>query len=951
MDCLRFNRVAGAVAFCLTAGTGMFCGPAALAQDRPSQPADDEIVVTGSFIERPADRPQPVTVLGNEDLRLEQRGSIAEIFKNMPQNVGSISTVNTQNGGGAVNMGNSPTTTLNLRGLGARATLVLLNGGRQTTDGGFGFVDVNNLAPSIMIERVEILTDGASALYGSDAVAGVANFITRNNFDGFEIRAETQKIADSNAGRPDVNLGILFGSQGERTSLVAGLDYATTEILLVEDRYDDERLRLGLSSGFGNPATFRWRNATGPQPTVPQSSTPDPLCGSPLIGGGLAAGEINTTGTPACQLFNALGRASVPDAQRLVGLSTLRHEMTDTITAELEIGFARTRYQIPFGYVTPAGTATLSFVPYYNPGAVAAAAMFPDFPHPDNGQTNISGYQYAGRVFSPAGGPAQQNFHYSGQDTFRVVGRLSGDFGDSGWGWRAAFTDSWNDTTFDGRDTIVQRLGNALDGYGGPRCAYSAASDPTGVRRGVGDCQYWNPFANQFLAQPGDPTYNDIELTRWLTGQRSTIDSGELKTYDFIVTGDLWEMSGGTTGLAFGLHRREQDFAQKWDDLSKSVGYYAFNGAFAVLDFGGSRTTNAAFTELVMFPSDTLEIQLAGRYEDMGDLDSFDPKIGLLWTPREGLFVRASAGTSFRQPGEIQMFGNGSGGAATDPIGGDTINARGLLVGNPNLEPETSENWTVGVTWDVTERFTMELNYWNYTFEDLITQENAQAILVLDRMDGFITDPRIVLRDGAPNEVCEVTGRWTPGSGLRPADCMSGFDITQFTTTYINQAFQETAGLDFTFAYGWETASSEWDVRLVGSLTDKYDMTLAGALIDGVGSYNDGTFGSPNPKVRANLMLSRSSEKHTFRATLRHLSALTLRVPNANNIRTESKDFNTLDLLYGYQLPGGRSDVTFSITNATDEDDPISHGAQTTSFGGLYETRGRVFRLGLNWML
>ena len=125
-----------------------------------------------------------------------------------------------------------------------------------------------------------------------------------------------------------------------RTGIVAGLDYATTEILLVEDRYDDARLRLGLSSGFGNPATFQRQNPDGTLPGLATSSIPDPLCGSELLGGPLPAGEINTTGTPACQLFNALGRASQPEAERIIGLSTLTHEFTDTMSAQVEVGFA-----------------------------------------------------------------------------------------------------------------------------------------------------------------------------------------------------------------------------------------------------------------------------------------------------------------------------------------------------------------------------------------------------------------------------------------------------------------------------------------------------------------------------------------------------------------------------------------------------------------------------------
>ena len=100
-------------------------------------------------------------------------------------------------------------------------------------------------------------------------------------------------------------------------------------------------------------------------------------------------------------------------------------------------------------------------------------------------------------------------------------------------------------------------------------------------------------------------------------------------------------------------------------------------------------------------------------YEDAGSFGKFNPKLGLLWTPVKGLFIRGSAGTSFQAPGPASMFAQGQGGTSAQQIGGDTINARGLLVGNPNLKPETSRNWNVGVTWDVTDDFTAELNYFN----------------------------------------------------------------------------------------------------------------------------------------------------------------------------------------------------------------------------------------------
>jgi iron complex outermembrane receptor protein len=926
------NKLAIAIALCSTAYVG-----SVLAAEEV-----EEITVTGSFIQRPADRPQPVTVINNEDLRLQQRGSLAEVFKNLPQSIGSTSTINSQQGG--VNAGNTPTATINLRGLGPSATLVLLNGSRQTSDGGFGYVDINNLTPSIMVDRVEIVTDGASALYGSDAVAGVANFITRNRFEGLEIRTEAQKIQDTPSNKPDMNFSIIMGGGTEDTHVVAGLDYASTERLLVEDRYEDARLRLGLTSGFGNPATFQIRNTNGTLRPATQT-VPDPLCGSDQLGGGLAAGELNPAGTQ-CLMFNALNRALQPESERIVGLSVLTHDFNETTTAEVEFGFARTRYEIPFGYVTPAGVTTFQNVPVDNPGVLAAVAADPSFPNPLNDPT-IGGYTFRGRVMSPAGGPS--NDQTTGQDTFRFAARLNGEFANPDWGWRLAFSDSRNTTRFSSTDTIVARLSAALNGFGGPSCNASVAAN-----RGQGDCHFWNPFANSFLAQPGAANYNDPELTNWLVGGRTTTDTGELRTYDAIINGNLWEMAGGTTGIAFGLHRREQKFEQDWDTLSNGVGNWAFNGSSAYLDFDGQRNTNAAFAELVMYPTDTLEVQTAVRYEDAGSFSSTDPKVGVLYTPKDGLFFRASAGTSFRQPGAIQVNGSGPGGASTDPIGGDTINARGLVVGNPNLQPETSKNWTAGFTWDATDALTIDLNYWNVKFEDLITAENAQAILQLDRADGRITDPRIQLRTGAPNEICEITGRWQPPAtpaNPRPDDCMSGFDIQLFTTTYINQSFQNTAGVDYNISYDFDALNSEWTARLLGTWTQKYEMDVQGNVVDGVGSYNSSTFGSAMPEWRANLQLDWRHEQQMARATVRYTSKLTNDAPSANNILTEETSFTTLDLTYGYHLDAANADLNFTVVNATDREDPIRHGAQTTNTSNIYEARGRVFRVGVNWMI
>jgi outer membrane receptor protein involved in Fe transport len=808
--------------------------------------------------------------------------------------------------------------TVNLRGLGPRATLVLMNGRRQTVDGNAGLdgvvaVDINNIAPSIMIERVEVLTDGASALYGSDAVAGVVNLITRNNFEGIELKTEMQSIDE--IGSNDFTVGALFGTQSDDTSIVAGFEWSHQERMNSEERYSEARLAAaGLPSAFANPGSFR------DVATPPSAEFPDPLCGQ--LASGLAAGFIvpQLNGSSQCQMSLSLGRAIVPDAEHLNGLAVVTHDLSEAVTAQVEMGFARARYAYDFGYGLPI-LPPFPVMPGENPGVAAA------------GLPTTTDYFVRYRIRSPIGDPPTDTL--AEQDTFRVAGSLFGDFGDSVWSWNTTVTFSQNESLGIGGDTIRQRFNDAISGLGGPNCNPGPATQP-----GVGDCLWLNPFANRFLAQQGDANYNDPILADWVFARSNTDGRAELETLDFVVTGAIGEMAGGETGLAVGVQTRSQEFFVDYDPLTEDGGY-AFNTT-PQQDYGGIRDTDALFAEVVMYPTDSVEIQFAVRYEDYGSVDSTDPKVGLLWTPREGLFFRATAGTSFRQPGETQSFGTASQGSTTQAIGGAVINARGLLLGNTSLEPEDSENFTLGMTWDITDNFTMDLNYWSIDFNNLIVTEDGQVILNNDIADGFIDDPRITLFPGAPNEVCEVTG--TPAGG---PTCVTGDDIALFTLSYINQDFQNTAGLDFNFDWRFSGAGSEWGVGLTGTYVDKFDLTSEGQVFDGVGSYNGANFGYAMPELTANVRLDWMRGNHHARATLHHISKLDEDLP-ARPL-TEEKTFETLDLLYDYTLPSGNSTVTVGIINATDEDDPIRQGDLRTTESFVYDLRGRMYRIGVNW--
>ncbi|MDT8398809.1 MAG: TonB-dependent receptor [Pseudomonadales bacterium] len=917
----------------LTAAVALYCAgltTATVQAQEAQEAAIEEILVTGSFIMRQSDQPRPISVISSDEIQqMQQKSSISELFKTLPQVTGSVSGINTQEGGG-----NSPTNTINLRGLGARATLVLLNGKRQTIDGSGEGVDVDNLAPSIMIERIELLTDGASATYGSDAVAGVVNFITRRNFEGTEIRSNIQKIETSKGNDPDVQFGIVSGVKGERLGIVAGLEVNHTETILAEEVFDEERMLITLQSSFANPGSF----VPGSTGSIVAGRRPDPLCGSQTLAPGLRAGVLNAAGN-GCLNINSLGRTLQPDHTRINGLAVVTHDLGHGITGEYELGFAHTEYDIPFGFVTPL-LPPLPVVPANNPGVIAANAADPNFP--------IQDYRWWGRPLSSADGITGA-IHGSEQDTYRLAAEFNGPILETGWQWRLSGTSSRNKSVFTSLDTLNDRLLNALNGYGGPNCGQTPASDPSGQFQGSGNCLWFNPFANHSLASPGDPEFNDPSVTDFFIGDRVNTGVGELRTINAMVAGDLFDLPGGTTSVALGYQFRKQQFSQDWDEVTNG-GFSAATGTGfrfnqdPLPDFSGTRDTDAVFGEIVLYPIDNLELQAAVRYEDFGSSDSVDPKFGLIWSPMESLSLRGTYGTSFQLPREIEMFGASTGGASTRSLGGEGINARGVSNGNINLRPITSDNWTVGLTWNITDGLSLSADWWDIEFKDLVAAETADLILLADMADGFITAPQIVLRDGVPNEVCEVTGRWS-GSGPLPAGCISGNDIQTFVTSFINQDGQNTNGLDFTLDYRFDALGSEWGARVNATWTNQYNIFSSGQKFDGVGSHNTLNLGVPNAEWRGNIAFDWRRGDTFARTTLRYISKLK-EDDVANSPLTEEDNFITVDLVAGAKL-FGNIDLTATVLNVFDASDPAKQNTLLPVTTSIYDWRGRVFRLGL----
>jgi iron complex outermembrane recepter protein len=941
---MSYKKLATAVAFAAAATTS----GSLVAQDSDIE----EIQVTGSFISRPADRPQPVSVMDNEELQANQRVTIAEAVRDMPQ----ISSANT--------VGNwaTPTNSINLRGLGTRSTLILLNGQRQTIDANGGSqVDINNLAPAIMLERIELVLDGASALYGSDAVAGVANFITRNNFEGAEISVSSQH-ADHQTSVPEVVFSGIFGVQGDDLGIVMGLEwFKRADQMQAEDRWSNERLGEGLITGLYNPGTFGY---FGP-PQAGGSSNGffgDPLCGSPEVGG-LAENVIwdpagatghNADGLPDgsnpagfCRGTLSLQRTIIPQNEQLTGMAVVTKQFGGDFLqqATLETSFARVETLSSFGTGVPllALTGIGAKLPANNPGVIDA--------HQRSGGTFP--LQDFNRIFTRQASPLEGDLtSFARQNTFRASLGLEGMLTE-GWDWRLTGTMSFNEQTSQSADTIADRYARAIQGYGGPGCKgnlVDGLANNANLQQGVGGCQWWNPFASRLIAEPGDATYNDPALQDWMTWGGLDRGTAEFYSMEFITTGELWEMAGGATGFAAGVQYRRQVLDILQDPIAKDGGF-----GFApqvIQDWSSNRDTEALFAEMVMYPTDTLELDVAARYESTLGQSSVEPKISMLWTPTDNLFVRASAGSSFRLGSEFQSFGIGASGTTIRAVGGEVTQARAIAAGNPNLKPEESDNWTVGFTWDINDAWTVEVNYWDYEFTNLITTVSPDDVLLEDMADGIIDDPRNGVFPGRPREVCEVTGRWSGNvADPLPAGCITGLDFSLFTSSFVNRDTVETSGVDYSIDYSFDLAGGEAGLRLTGVNVQRYaGTTNDGQLIDVVGTNGSGVSGvGTNPENRVNLVATYATGNHNLRWTSRWTDGSTLRNPGNFVYNTIEGGATFHDFVYSYTIPGNLdSSVTLSILNVSEKDSPLVANSLTTENGGLFDPRGRMYRLSYN---
>lgn len=901
--------------------------PSAGLSQQPPQPAAqgaiEEIVVTGSYIRRESqfDSPSPLTTIGSEDIAALGVNEISDIIERMTINTGSQNNPDafTQNA-------STGTTNINLRGLGVNSTLVMLNSRRQVhsataTNRGHNFVDTSALPPMIAMDRIETLRDGATALYGSDAVAGVVNFITRSDFEGLELQLDFQTV--DGFPQDDQQFSVLYGGGNQRTHVLLAFSALDRKPLSTADKrlstIADDVSAVGSPGSYlvtslpGNPAYAPvWTAAfdtnfngvadlvepTLGLPPVPGAATPlfaDPDCNAiaaqdPTVISGLAqsipspGGDI---GIGLCQFDFGSFFSLVPEEERVSAYVELNHDVTDRIQGRLELHLTDNeaiRFNSPSFPKTERTPISVN--------------------HPDNPfGTDVL---WIGRVIG-GGGTASLTTHDS--TTWRIAASLSGDI-NGNWGWDAGFQRSRNAFFVTAKDTVTDRLRSALVGLGGPDC------DPATGTPGVGDCLFLNPWGS---ALTGTGTVNSPELIDYLQGPYDIDANTRLTTLDGVISGDFGELPGGPAGVAVGVQARDEESHSDYSEIANRDGFMFVVGN---PDFASSRSVTAAFVELLLPVADSLDLQLAARVEDYGGgLDSTDPKVTALWRPSDSFAVRASVGTSFRAPSMFQAFGTQTTlEELTDPLfPGSTqflpVRTQPNLSGK-TLRPETADVANIGFTWSPADSLELGLDYWSFDYTDVIIQQNPQALL--DAAAAGDAAAALQIERG-------------PTGGL-----------VRVNSFYDNASSLSTDGVDFSIAWTVDGPAGTFRVGAQATAVSSYDLAdpQAGA-IDGAGRRNFANFATSVPELRANLFLNWQRDIHGVNVYVNHIDAY-LDDGQPGTLRPIGSHA-TVDAQYNVSLDSfGGVTLSFGGFNLTGEDPPpvATNGGFDSK---VHDPRGRLF--------
>ncbi|MGB5832378.1 MAG: TonB-dependent receptor [Thiohalocapsa sp.] len=786
------------------------------------------IEVTGSRIRRSeGEGASPVVII--DRTRIEQSGveTVSELMKKVIYNTAGARDE-------TFSQGFAPASAAaDLRGLGVSRTLVLVNGRRVPVfpwgqDGNASFVDLN-LIPLGAVERVEILKDGASAVYGSDAIAGVVNIILRQEQQGGQVSLQYGATDQGDGG--EGHIAASGGLTTDSANITGTFEFFDRDAIMARDRdiSDSANGPIDDRSLAGDPGTII-RLAQGGRPEASAS------CPS---------GSLDPDKGPFCLYDFAPWVTLIPEVRRYGVAVSGDYSFMPGLTAFFSGTYTNSSSQRDL--------APSSGGFFVDPGN-------PYNPYPGEPVVYV-------RRLTELG--ARTNEFTT--DAWNLLGGLRGMF--RGWDWEVGVGGGGVYTTDKG-----------TNGY----------TTQDAMEEAIADGRF-NPFGGN----PGfDPDSVAVETRR--DGQ-STLFFTDAKA-----SGDLLQMTHGALRAAFGAEYRNERFSDRWDPLSRDAQVLSVGGT----DSGGSRDVTAFYAEFTIPALETLEVNLAGRYDQYSDFGgTFNPKLGLRWTPLPTLLLRGSAGTGFKAPSLPELYSGSIVGfdGVFDPVRGEIVEVDTGTAGNPDLDAEKSQNYGLGLVWDANDIWNLTLDWWRIDIDDAVSNK---AQFYVDNEQSF---PDNVIR-GPDGRIREV---------LNP---------------FVNIGDRNTWGIDTTLNFDWTTAAAgDFDLQLAATYLGSYEETpLPGAdSVQLAGA--DG-----HPRWRARGILGWVRDVYDASLTLNYIGSYQRRREGTDDV--DVGDWVSVDAQVGWApaaLRGGK--ILLGAENLFDEEPPVDAYFEGWPFFNrdLYSARGR----------
>jgi iron complex outermembrane recepter protein len=923
-----------------------------------------EVVVTGSRLVRSdLSAPSPTTVINQDIVQLSGDTTVEAVINELPQlSAGTNSSVNSAGGSGVL--------TANLRGLGAARTLTLVNGRRFIPANGAGSVDLATI-PTALVERVEIITGGASAVYGSDAIAGAVNFLLRDDFEGLEVSTQYGETSESD-GRT-VQFDAVFGSNfaEDRGNVTMYASHSQRDPVFMQNR-DFSRVPLSAAlgpSGSGNIpggrvslsaaqiASLNVGGGPGVIPTGPEGCTT--AVSSIRFG---ANGQVLRHCDPETLYNYAAGNYLLRPLERTQFSGLAHYALSEKIEGYAEVHYALAENEFQqaadsLAIVTGSNSyfEVLNYAtnPVLTPDVRALFVNNPGVFDPDgDGNARISGG--ISRRVDELG---LRNFAFERSTIGTTVG-LRGDFevGEYTWQWDVfgQYQRSRTDETVRGTMSPARLslgLNSTTNGAGQVVCVTAVLG-----------CVPVNPFGLGSIS-PAAATF--------ISPARSSSDKFERTVAGASLAGEFLRLPAGPISVAVGAEYRSDDyiFLPGATDLAREYG-----SASRGITEGGF-DVKEAFAE-VRVPllndmpfADVLALEGAIRYSDYSNFGSVETwRAGLEWGPVEWLRFRSAYNVAIRAPGINELFapitegfspGNDPCAAVRNPsqaqrdfcvqqgVPAAEINtfvqaALGFAQvsgGNPNLTEETSDTMTIGAVLRLPflERFNLAVDYYEIEVEDAVDTINAQTTLDVcyQILDASSAPCRAITRLPGNGQVFEVRASNSNIGSLS----VKGVDLTTDYTFGLPDAVAFSGGADLSLML-----NAGWMFERVRQLVGAQPIDCAGFF----GSCTaQGAGGSPD--FKAILAASYASGPLMLRTQIRHIGGLEPLAAIAASTPVVADSVTYVDFATTVQV-GESVELFGGIDNAFDEQPPLL----TSSWGGdantdvtLYDVIGRRYFVGV----